>query len=787
MLGGLALGLAATPLEAAEPRYRLQIPETSFAEALIELGVQARVSIVGVSACGAGGRVGLSGAATLEAALRALTAGAPCSYQVLDPRTVRIAAAPRAPAAAPVRSATLVAELMVTATKRPAEVRRLPASVSVVSHDQIELTGAAGVGDTVDQVSGVLTTNLGPGRDKLILRGLSDGAFTGRARSTVGSYLDNVPINYNAPDPDLPLVDVDRIEVVRGPQGALYGSGAVSGVYRIVTRKPDLSEAAFGAAALYAETSGGSPSDEVEAYGSVPLIHDRLALRLVGYEDVEGGYIDNAELRLSNVDRTTRTGGRAALRLQIDSGWQLDLAATDQRLRSDDTQYVTPSLGPTTRFSRVQEGHKNDFAEASATLRGELGWASLQSTVAFIDHGFSSQYDGSSVVDQLGGDPSDLGIYDEQTRIRMLVQDTVLRSARPGRLSWLVGLYGLASTENSPSTFFIQAPGGGSLEQAYVEHRHDRLGELATYGEAGYDLGRGWTASVGGRLFTTEVRTVADIEAHPPGVSRDVAAQKRFSGFSPKLSVQYAFDDSGLVYALVTEGFRPGGFNTGGFLFPFKSGRESFEPDRLRNYELGLKARLLDHRLALRSALFFDQWKDIQTDQYRPSGLPYTANVGDADVEGLESEADYDFGFGLSLQANVLFANSKLTRANPDFAPQVTSGLPDVPKVSAGLVAIYQRPLPRSLTLRLVGETSYVGGSALSFDATNTSTQGRYARTKLSAQIASRAWSATLFVTNPANSAGDTFAYGNPFTFGQVRQSTPQRPRTIGLRLAANY
>ncbi|THD80580.1 MAG: TonB-dependent receptor [Phenylobacterium sp.] len=755
--------------------------------------MQANVSIVGVAACGDGGHVGISGVASLDAALKTLTAGAPCSYRILDPRTVRIFAVQPTQTAAPAHTTTLVAELMVTATKRPADVNRLPASVSVVSHDQIELTGAADVGDITDQASGVLITNLGPGRDKLILRGLSDGAFTGHARSTVGSYLDNVPINYNAPDPDLPLVDVDRVEVVRGPQGALYGSGAVSGVYRIVTRKPDVDDAAFGAAALYAETVGGSPSRDVEAYGSIPLVQDHVAVRLVGYDDIQGGYIDNAELRLSNVDRTTRDGGRVSLRLQASPDWQLDLSADAQRLRSNDTQYTTPSdgvsgslLGPTERFSRVQEGHKNDFVEGSATLHGELGWASLYSTLAVISHDFSSQYDASQVIDRFGASPSDLGVYAERSRVNMLVQDTVLRSAGSGPFSWLAGIYGLATTEKSPSTLFIQAP-SGAPQQAYVEQRHDRMREAAIYGEATYDFAPDWTVSLGGRLFTSDVRTVADIQVLPPGVPRDFSGRRSFSGFSPKLSIQHSFDDNALVYALFSEGYRPGGFNSGGFV-TLRPSRVSFAPDRLRNYEIGVKDRLFGGRLALRSAVFFDQWTDIQTDQYRQqSGLPYTANVGDANVGGLEGEADYDLGFGLSVQANVLFATSKITHANPDFAPQVIGSLPGVPRFSGGLLAIYEHPLPRNLTLRVVGETSYVGRSALSFDASNASTQGEYARTKLSAEIASRTWSATLFVTNPTNATGDTFAYGNPFTFGQVRQSTPQRPRTFGLRLAANY
>jgi hypothetical protein len=110
-----------------------------------------------------------------------------------------------------------------------------------------------------------------------------------------------------------------------------------------------------------------------------------------------------------------------------------------------------------------------------------------------------------------------------------------------------------------------------------------------------------------------------------------------------------------------------------------------------------------------------------------------------------------------------------------------------VPKVSGGVLAMYQRPLPRNLTFRLIGETGYVGRSATSFDSSITSIQGGYSRTRLAAELAGRGWNASLFVTNPGNVAGDTFAYGNPFTFGQVRQITPQRPRTVGLRLAAAF
>lgn len=319
MLGGLCVSLAATAADAREARYRLSIEPKSYAEALIDLGFQADVSVLGTSACGAGGGVSLKGDFTLEEALRRLTAGAPCSYRILDPRTVRIGPPAPAPAAeTPKAPPTLVAELLVTATKRPAGINRLPAAISVIPHSQIALTGAEDVGETAAQASGVFTTNLGPGRDKVILRGLSDGAFTGHARSTVGSYLDDVPINYNAPDPDLRLVDVERIEVVRGPQGALYGSGALSGVYRIVTGKPNLAALETGLTGETAWTQGGSASRALEGYLSVPLVNDQLAVRLAGYYDLQAA---TSTISASGCRTSTGPGAMAAV-------WRFDISPT---------------------------------------------------------------------------------------------------------------------------------------------------------------------------------------------------------------------------------------------------------------------------------------------------------------------------------------------------------------------------------------------------------------------------------------------------------------------------
>jgi outer membrane receptor protein involved in Fe transport len=787
-MAGLAGGA-----EAADARHRFSIPPKAYTDALIDLGLQAQVSILGASNCGPGGRAALSGRHDLAQALQRLLRDAPCRAEIVDARTVRIIAAATATRPEPAREVqrppSLVSEVVVTATKRTATLDRLPAGVSAIPRGQITTTRALDVGQTVGQLAGVLSTNLGPGRDKLLIRGLSDGAFTGRTRSTVGTYLDDAPINYNAPDPDLRLVDIERVEVVRGPQGALYGSGALAGIYRIVTAKPDSSAIAAGVSVTGSLTQGGDASREFDGYLNIPVVRDRIAVRLVAYEEVQGGYLDNVSLGLANVDKTRRDGGRVAVRVDLDDGWRLDALAATQHLRTNDTQYVIARMGgaagPPRRANEIREAHNNDFSYAGATLNGEFPWGSLTSSTSYVHHVFSSQYDASLALEEIFNAPTtDLGAYVEATRSSILVQDLVVRSRAGREIDWLFGVYGARSIERTPSRLSLLSAQG--VTPAYDEFRKDRLTEFAVYGEASYGFGEGWTATLGGRVFESQVHTTADIRVVGFLGSRFQDQRRTFKGFSPKIALQREFTNGDLVYALVSEGYRPGGFNSSGF-FPIRPQRSTFAQDRLRNFEVGAKLRRMDGRLAMRAAAYYDDWAGIQTDQYRTSGLSYTANVGDASIAGIEAEIAYDWDFGLSVQLNGNLADSRIRNPNFDFATQILDQLPGVPTASGGLLAVYERPVGEALTLRLVGQASYVGRSALSFDATLPSRSDSYLRARISAEVASDAWRVTAFVTNPLDVEGDTFAYGNPFSFGEVRQVTPQRPRTVGLRLAAAF
>jgi len=777
-----------------------KIAPKSYSNALIDLAVQAGISIGGVSAC-VGRSPGLSGRYSLTEALRRITAGAGCRFEIVDGHTVRMIAAPAgssarttvaatrpAPAerAAPMDNlAAPVSEMLVTSTKRFATVGRVPAAISVLSGEQLRTTGASDTASAVGQAAGVITTNLGPGRDKIMLRGLSDGAFTGRTRSTVGTYLDDVTLTYNAPDPDLRLADIEGVEIVRGPQGALYGGGSLTGIYRIVSRKPVLDELSGGLRGSVAWTQSGAPSQAVEGVINLPLLSGQAAARLVAYSDVQGGFVDDVSLRLSNVDQTRRNGGRLAVTMWPSDSWSMRFSAALQQIDTADTQYVSGVLGPRQRNNRVRETHRNNFSQAAITVNGSGDWGRFQSSSAYIRHDFESLYDASAALSLFGETTADLGVYDEHSRVKILFEDAFLTSPETGDLRWLVGVYGALRMERSPSRLSSSQP-GGTLKSIYREQRTDTLHDLAIYGEVSHPVGWGWTAAVGARAFQKWLETESDVIAPAPGRSRGFVRAREFQGWSPKLSLQYDFASGDLFYLLASQGSRAGGFNSGG-LNPPSPQRTQFEPDQLVNYEAGAKLRLAEGRIDLRSALFYAIWTDIQSDQFYSSGLAYTANVGDGRNLGFETEIAWRPMQHWSVQANALFSEPKITEVNPAFAARVSNGLPGVPDISMGAMAIYERPLAADLSLLLTGEANYIGRSRLTFDPLLSPRMGGYVTTKVSAQLSRGRWRAAAFISNLANAEGDTFAYGNPFSFGQVRQVTPQRPRTLAVTVGATF
>ena len=766
--------------EAAPARIHFRVdPQQPYSEALLDIAQQANITLIGAAACSGQSRTRLAGSMTLEQALSQLLAGAPCAWRMIAPGAVEVT--PLSGDTVRAGPPVTVSELLVTATKRVRNPRELAVAVTAIPRPELRAAGATDAAEAAGQLAGVLATNLGPGRNKLLLRGLSDGAYTGRARSIVATYLDDIPVNYNAPDPDFRLVDNERVEVARGPQGALYGAGSISGIYRIVSRKPDLQDMSAEMRATGAATKSGDPSYAVEGFVNVPILDDMLGVRLSGYRETQGGYLDDIGQMRSDVDRTLRQGARLIALFQPNDAWSVTATAAGQHLRSDDTHYTTPGLG-LTRNVRIPEPHVNDILLGTATVRRSWGGVELTSSTGFIRHAYGSLYD-ATATQSLYTDFARTSAYSERTKTKMLVQDLFLTSRGAGRLEWLAGLYGSDTRTRTPTEFLAQVPIAQNGFLVYGDRRRDHVRELAAYGEASYRLSPEWTVAVGGRVFHIDTRTRSDVVSErfaPRSFDRNIS----FTGFSPKVSVQYEFASGDLVYGVISEGYRSGGLNSGGAQ-PLPERRETYAADRLVNYELGLKLERFERRLAVNAAAYYDVWKDIQTDQFRPSGIPYTTNAGDAHIAGFEAEVAVRTDWGLEAQLNGRYARVRTDNANPDFQGALVDGLPGAPAVSAGGLVSYERPvLGGEWTLRLVGQATYIGPSRVTFDDTRPKTGG-YARTKLSAELTGRSFGVQVYVVNPLDSASDTFAFGNPFNPDQIRQVTPQRPVTVGVTISA--
>ncbi|MBS0334526.1 MAG: TonB-dependent receptor, partial [Proteobacteria bacterium] len=278
----------------------LSIPPQPLGRALIALATQRGLNL-SLSKAGSCLRIerGVMGDLSTHEALRRLLDGTGCAYRFIDRDAVEIlpvaATTPRPQPSVATRpeSVASLEELVVVATRRPTAAGRLAYPVSVVSGAELEAQGYGDDNALASATPAMIVTNLGQGRDKIVLRGLSDGPLTGRTQSMVGIYLDDVRLTYNAPDPDLKLVDVVQVEVLRGPQGALYGSGSLGGVLHVVTAAPDPGAYAASIATGGSVTDGGAPSNFLEGVVNIPAPWEGGAVRLVGYHELLGGYIDD--------------------------------------------------------------------------------------------------------------------------------------------------------------------------------------------------------------------------------------------------------------------------------------------------------------------------------------------------------------------------------------------------------------------------------------------------------------------------------------------------------------
>ena len=779
----LLLGVACLswPLHASaqSAAVTVHIPAKPIGEALIDFAVQAKLSVSesGLDFHNARSNP-VDGTFAQSEALKRLLAHSGFDFEFVDASTVRIRLAAVPAKIRPQRYA--IENVVVTATKREELAQNLPYSIAVTTQQQLEGFGVNSSHDLTSQVAGLTATNLGPGEDKLFVRGLTDSVLPGLSESMVGLYLDETRIADDAPDPNLRLIDIDRVEILRGPQGSLYGAGSLAGLVRIITRKPVMDEVQMMAGASVAATENGGMSTGYDGMLNIPLVRNRLALRVVGYIDEIGGYVDNIRLHRTNTNRSGVRGARAALGWHPNRVWTIAANFTLQNIKAQDSQYYLQQFGPQRRDNFLLEPHSDRMLLAGITASASFAGADLVSNTSFVDRHLRNRFDASLAWPDLTGFPISASPFDFARNIQSFTHETRLASTRTKHWQWLVGLF-LSHRDEDFESNLTGPDTTGTDVLARMEAREDRADEAALFGEVTYDFTKKFSLTAGARVFNASHTVSAHSSGFLIGTPLSFNGSNTQIGAAPKLVLKYQPVPNTTFYAQFSEGYRLGGFNVDGPLNATGESENNFDSDVLRNYELGTKMSLFHGFAVTNAALYFAVWQNVQTDQIAPNGAFFIVNAGTVRDLGVEFDATLQPLRNLRLQGNFFWNNANLSGTNPILLAS-EGGLPGAPDISFGISGRYDFSIGARNTGFLSASYAYVGSSHLGFSE-NTPSMGNYHLANLRIGVERDGWQAVIFMNNLTNEAGNTFAFGNPFNLDKEMQITPPQPRTIGLSL----
>jgi len=684
----------------------------------------------------------------------------------------------------------------VTATRRREPVRDVPLRVETLGAEAMERTGAASLSDYVGGLPGVdVKTNGGPGRGAVTMRGVSVGE---QQIATVGMYVDEVAFGSSSAFVggantalDLSLLDLRHVEVLRGPQGTLYGAGAMGGLLKYVTNEPDSSQFSGKVGVGVRSTRGGAAGHTENAVLNVPLSQDVAALRVSAFNDHEGGYIKAVgKAAGEHVNDGNTRGARVSVLIEPVSKLKIRLAATQQEIQRNGTNITEadiatgkPIYGDLTRHLDVGEPYKLKTRLSSADVEYDFGWARFNAIASTqrLDSGT-----GQDATALLGGNPAfDFVSLDNAFTVRKQTQELRLTSQR-GAVEWLLGYYRTKETGYVGQRLWAQMAGGGGDMTLTTTGQPSEYREHAVYGDLTWNIDPTWSLTLGARVakndqvYTVYVNDVLNSSAP----SEDTA--RTYLG-----TLRYAIDKQSNVYFRAASGYRPGGPNSpaidaNGQVIPGTP--TSFGHDTLWSYELGYKADLLDKRLNVEAALFNIQWKDLQ--QPKAVGAStIVVNAGKARVRGLELAARYQLDGHWNLNGSLAWTDPKLTEDAPALGP-AGSRMPNTAKLAYTLGVRYafdlaNHPSYAGLNVRHVGQRN------AGFDAAGSSVPNfsQPAYTLVDAQwgLEFGRWQLATFVRNLTDKRAILAADTALTAFGLPLNVTAAQPRTVGANLTFNF
>jgi iron complex outermembrane recepter protein len=659
-------------------------------------------------------------------------------------------------------------EIVVTASKRPEPLREVADSVTAFSAEGLQSIGAQSFEDYIGRAPGVQFQASNPGISNVTIRGVGTATvFPDQGQATTGIYLNDIPLTdpgFSVSVPDLDVFDLQRVEVLRGPQGTLFGAAAMGGAVNYILNPVNLEKLDARAELGTAKTvNSNDPGYAAKLAVNVPLIDDVFGVRVTAIKRYDTGYLDNIGTGEKDSNYRKIEDFRVNALWKINDKTDLSIFSFYERSLNGDGFYAFPQLGTLVRDTLVPEIASFITRINSLKLSSDMDFATLTVLGA---HSLKSQDSVEDISPYFGGTLSTAPFF---ARTHSDMVEARMTSPSNQKLEWLFGAYYGHFDEKFPSPTYQN---GVDIDYFEVDYRSTEISEL---GEATYHFNDQWRATVGGRHYS--IRFARETVEGPPSDLASDEGHQSATGFSPKVSITFEPSKNLMMYALVSKGFRMGGVNHAAPLATFPTPL-TYGSDSLVNYEIGIRPSWLDHTLTLDTVIFFIDWSDIQLRLTRPDGFGYVTNAGAAHNKGIENSLSWLPNRHWAFQANLTYLEAALAESfDLGGGNTLLNGavLPGASKWTSSETATYTWSIASSPFLTL----SHRFVSRATSDFSDTLPIGDYHLFDVRAGAhVGRNITLTAYADNVADRRGVTAAD----TFGTYLNEFYIRPRTVGLQ-----
>ncbi|VVE86865.1 TonB-dependent receptor [Pandoraea bronchicola] len=696
--------------------------------------------------------------------------------------------------------------VVVTATRRREPAREVPMQVNVLSTDELQKSGAKSMADYVASQPGVdLNSRGGAGSGQVSIRGVTTGVQTG---PTVGMYVDDVAFGSStaygqgsAFALDMSLLDLNHIEILRGPQGTLYGAGAMGGLIKYVTNEPDPSGFSGQATLGGSFTKNGGFNNTQSAVLNIPLKTDMAAVRVSVFNQYDAGHVDAVGAQAGQrIDRGNTTGARASFLLTPTDKLTFRLTATTQNSNRNGANYIDygpngqPLYGDLTRRLDAPEPFHQNIQMYSGSVEYDFGWARANSITSYQQINSSLPQDLTSIYAPIF---SRMGfnfatyVAPSQAATNKFTQEFRLTSPGNRSLEWLAGLFytreSSTLTQGINTTLTGGAP-GPALESLVGPSTYK---EYAAYGDLTYHFTPRFSLTGGLRVAHNNQTYDQSLSGPIVGPAQNTTANSSDTSKTYMLTARYGLTANSNIYARAASGYRPGGPNVR-LIDPITgqpvNGSSVFQPDTLWTYEAGYKADLFDKRLSVEAAAFYVHWKNIQ--QFGSiNGVSQLINAGDATIKGLEFSATWRPTRHWNIAAGFSYIDAALTDSSPGSDARAGDPLPNSAKYSGNVSATYLfnvagHPAYAGVSQRIVGQRH--AGFKSSTSRPDFILPG-YGITDLQAGIDMRAYSVSFYVRNVFDRRALLSANTALVPIGGSTLVSVTQPRTVGMNVTVPF